>query len=91
MSLRTRDFRLLYLHTEGLQMDKARKETNQPDSDFIWNDLTDPGPVRIMAGAHSAPFLCPSVYKSRIDIHQTTKIPGKRQSDTRHARGADYF
>ncbi len=29
-------------------MDKARKETNQPPSDFIWNDLTDPGPIRMM-------------------------------------------
>jgi creatinine amidohydrolase/Fe(II)-dependent formamide hydrolase-like protein len=29
-------------------MDKARKETNQPPSEFVWNDLTDPGPVRMM-------------------------------------------
>ena len=29
-------------------MDKARKETDQPPSDFIWNDLTDPGPIRMM-------------------------------------------
>jgi creatinine amidohydrolase/Fe(II)-dependent formamide hydrolase-like protein len=29
-------------------MDKAVRETGQPQSDFIWNDLTDPGPIRMM-------------------------------------------
>jgi creatinine amidohydrolase len=38
----------LYLDAERVQMDKARKETGQPPSDFIWNDLTDPGPIRMM-------------------------------------------
>jgi creatinine amidohydrolase len=38
----------LYLDAERVQMDKARKETAQPQSDFIWNDLTDPGPIRMM-------------------------------------------
>ena len=38
----------LYLDGERVQMDKARKEMNLPPSDFIWNDLTDPGPVRMM-------------------------------------------
>ena len=38
----------LYLDAARVQMDKARKETNQPPSEFIWNDLTDPGPVRMM-------------------------------------------
>jgi cysteinyl-tRNA synthetase len=38
----------LYLDAERVQMDKARKETGQPASDFIWNDLTDPGPIRMM-------------------------------------------
>jgi creatinine amidohydrolase len=38
----------LYLDADRVQMDKARKETNQPPSDFIWNDLTDPGPIRMM-------------------------------------------
>jgi len=38
----------LYLDGHRVQMDKARKETDQPASEFIWNDLTDPGPVRMM-------------------------------------------
>ena len=38
----------LYLDAERVQMDKARRETGQPPSDFIWNDLTDPGPIRMM-------------------------------------------
>ena len=40
----------VYLYLDGgrVQMDKARKETNQPASEFIWNDLTDPGPIRMM-------------------------------------------
>ena len=38
----------LYLDAERVQMDKARKETGQPASDFIWSDLTDPGPIRMM-------------------------------------------
>jgi len=38
----------LYLDAERVQMDKARKEIGQPPSDFIWNDLTDPGPIRMM-------------------------------------------
>ena len=29
---------------DRVQMDKAIKETGQPPSDFIWNDLTDPVP-----------------------------------------------
>src|SRR5580704_4455476 len=38
----------LYLDAGRVQMDKARKETGQPASEFIWNDLTDPGPIRMM-------------------------------------------
>ena len=38
----------LYLDPERVQMDKARKELDQAPSDFIWNDLTDPGPLRMM-------------------------------------------
>jgi creatinine amidohydrolase len=38
----------LHLDSERVQMDKARKETGQPASDFIWNDLTDPGPIRMV-------------------------------------------
>src|SRR5579885_3409924 len=38
----------LYLDPERVQMDKARRETGQPPSDFIWNYLTDPGPIRMM-------------------------------------------
>ena len=38
----------LYLDENRVQLDKARKETGQPPSDFIWNDLTDPGPIRMM-------------------------------------------
>jgi creatinine amidohydrolase len=38
----------LYLDAERVQMDKARKEMGQPDSEFIWSDLTDPGPIRMM-------------------------------------------
>ncbi|MBL8214469.1 MAG: creatininase family protein [Bryobacterales bacterium] len=38
----------LYLDGERVQMDKAVKEMEQPDSDFIWSDLLNPGPVRMM-------------------------------------------
>ena len=38
----------LYLDAERVQMHKARKEMGQPSSDFIWSDLTDPGPIRMM-------------------------------------------
>ena len=40
----------VYLYLDGgrVQMDKALKETNQPPSDFIWNDLLNPGPIRMM-------------------------------------------
>lgn len=29
-------------------MDKARKEQGVPQSEFIWQDLTDPGPIKMM-------------------------------------------
>jgi creatinine amidohydrolase len=38
----------LYLDSERVQMDKACKEMEQPASDFIWSDLLNPGPVRMM-------------------------------------------
>src|SRR5262249_10174393 len=40
----------VYLHLDGepVQMDKARADMGQPDSDFIGKDLTDPGPIRMM-------------------------------------------
>jgi len=38
----------LYLDRERVQMDKARKEMEMPPSDFIWSDLTDAGPIRMM-------------------------------------------
>jgi creatinine amidohydrolase len=38
----------LYLDPERVQMDKARKDIGLPASDFIWNDLTDPGPIHMM-------------------------------------------
>jgi creatinine amidohydrolase len=38
----------LYLDRERVQMDKACKEMEQPASDFIWSDLLNPGPVRMM-------------------------------------------
>jgi creatinine amidohydrolase len=38
----------LYLDGERVQMDKAQREMNQPASDFLWSDLTDPGPIRMM-------------------------------------------
>ena len=38
----------LYLDRERVQMDKARKEQGVPQSEFIWQDLTDPGPIRMM-------------------------------------------
>src|SRR5258706_16308362 len=38
----------LYLDPERVQMNKARAEIGQPPSDFIWNDLTDPGPIHMM-------------------------------------------
>lgn len=38
----------LYLDAQRVQMDKAKKEIGQPPSDYIWNDLLSPGPVRMM-------------------------------------------
>ncbi len=38
----------LYLDRERVHMDKAQKEMDQPASDFIWSDLLNPGPVRMM-------------------------------------------
>ncbi|MBM3725005.1 MAG: creatininase family protein [Acidobacteria bacterium] len=38
----------LYLDQERVQMDKAVREMVMPPSDFIWSDLTDAGPVRMM-------------------------------------------
>lgn len=38
----------LYLDQERVHMDKARKEMDQPASDYIWSDLLNPGPVRMM-------------------------------------------
>jgi len=38
----------LYLDARRVQMDKARKEYGMPASDFIWSDLLEPGPIRLM-------------------------------------------
>lgn len=38
----------LHLDKERVQMQKAKKETGMPPSDFIWMDLTDGPPVRFM-------------------------------------------
>ncbi|MCZ2146306.1 MAG: creatininase family protein [Bryobacterales bacterium] len=38
----------LYLDARRVQMDKARKEQGAPQSEFIWQDLTDPGPIKMM-------------------------------------------
>lgn len=38
----------LHLDHERVQMDKAQKEMEQPASDYIWSDLLNPGPVRMM-------------------------------------------
>jgi len=38
----------LYLDGERVHMDKAQKEMDQPPSEFIWSDLLNPGPVRMM-------------------------------------------
>lgn len=38
----------LYLDSERVQMDKAIKDGAMPASDFIWNDLLSPGPIRMM-------------------------------------------
>jgi creatinine amidohydrolase len=38
----------LYLDQNRVQMDKARKEQGVPQSEFIWQDLTDPGPIKMM-------------------------------------------
>lgn len=38
----------LYLDSERVQMDKARKETGMPKSDFFWMDLVDGPPLRLM-------------------------------------------
>ncbi len=40
----------VYLHLDArrVQMDKARKEQGVPQSEFIWQDLTDPGPIKMM-------------------------------------------
>jgi creatinine amidohydrolase len=38
----------LYLDQARVQMDKAVKEMGQPPSDYIWSDLLNPGPVRMM-------------------------------------------
>jgi creatinine amidohydrolase len=38
----------LYLDQERVQMNKAVREMEQPASDYIWSDLLNPGPVRMM-------------------------------------------
>jgi creatinine amidohydrolase len=38
----------LYLEGDRVQMDKARRENGMPESGFIWSDLTNPGPIRMM-------------------------------------------
>lgn len=38
----------LYLDASRVQMDKARREMDQTPSDFIWSDLLEPGPIRMM-------------------------------------------
>jgi creatinine amidohydrolase len=63
----------LYLDRERVQMDKARKEMDQPASEFIWSDLLSPGPVRMMdwwtrfskSGVNGDPTLA-TVEKGRV-------------------------
>ena len=38
----------LYLDQSRVQMQKARKEINMPPSDFMWSDLLDGPPIRLM-------------------------------------------
>jgi creatinine amidohydrolase len=38
----------LYLDQERVHMNKAVKEMEQPDSEYIWSDLLSPGPIRMM-------------------------------------------
>ena len=38
----------LYLDRERVQMEKACKEMEQPASDYMWSDLLNPGPIRMM-------------------------------------------
>src|SRR5438067_2122944 len=38
----------LYLDGQRMQMEKARKEIGMPKSDFIWSDLLEGAPIRLM-------------------------------------------
>ncbi|MBS1826807.1 MAG: creatininase family protein [Acidobacteria bacterium] len=63
----------LYLDQERVHMDRAVKEMEQPDSDYIWSDLLSPGPVRMMdiwtrfskSGVNGDPTLA-TVEKGRV-------------------------
>lgn len=63
----------LYLDQERVQMSKAVREMDQPDSDYIWSDLLNPGPVRMMdiwtrfskSGVNGDPTLA-TVEKGRV-------------------------
>ena len=41
-------FVYLYLDPGRVQMDKGARRWINPRRSFIWNDLTDPGPIRMM-------------------------------------------
>lgn len=63
----------LYLDQERVQMSKAVREMEQPDSSYIWSDLLSPGPVRMMdiwtrfskSGVNGDPTLA-TVEKGRV-------------------------
>lgn len=63
----------LYLDQERVQMNRAVKEMEQPDSEYIWSDLLSPGPVRMMdiwtrfskSGVNGDPTLA-TVEKGRV-------------------------
>ncbi|MFN7934714.1 MAG: creatininase family protein [Bryobacteraceae bacterium] len=63
----------LYLDQERVHMNRAVKEMEQPDSEYIWSDLLNPGPVRMMdiwtrfskSGVNGDPTLA-TVEKGRV-------------------------
>jgi creatinine amidohydrolase len=81
----------LYLDRERVQMDKARKEMDQPPSEFIWSDLLSPGPVRMMdwwtrfskSGVNGDPTLA-TVEKGRVIFEAVVENFVKFASEFRH-------
>jgi creatinine amidohydrolase len=81
----------LYLDRERVQMDKARKEMDQPPSDFIWSDLLNPGPVRMMdwwtrfskSGVNGDPTLA-TVEKGRVIFEAVVENFVKFAREFRH-------